>query len=1534
MKQLQSSINSLNFGNATSGAGRLGSAAGGMRLDRLGSQMQWLGRQIEYNFTLPLALAGAAAGKFALDNEAAFTRITKVYGDAAHGAQFYHAELQSLQKAFIALSNEFGISQADTLNIAADWAAAGASGLALAKSVQLTMKTMVLGEMDATTATQSLMAIQAQYGQTIGELSDTIDVLNMVENQTGISMQGLIDGFARTAGVARASGVSVRELAADLAALTPATGSAANAGNALKTIFSRLLSPTKDSAEVMKLMGVNTLAFSWQSATAQQRLLLMAGSFEKLSDAQKGFVSSIIASRYQVNRFEVLMKELTSSNGYYQKALQSTSDKVAIYKQAQSELNAVLTSNPQRLKEIWTTLQNAAANIVQPLIPLVLYLAQLIENLVTAFSNLNPAVQKFVLFGLAMIAAMGPIIRYLGAFQVLIYEFAKALKFVIIPFQILIYLTRTLVIAPLQLFFNAASILVRGFFLVTANVLRFVPALWSVMYTAISFIVTRGSIIIMGLYKLFLASMGNMTVFFSRVMSGTWAVMMLIWDDIIVAGMTNLGALFVTGFRGLQDILVAFAAFAGNFWRFMAVAPLATMRGLFTAIIAGFSGIIPALRVVGVAIFDAMTGPWGIAITIIVTLLLVFWKDIKQMWQNGVNFFRSSGAAAANAFAPLGKAAIAVKNLVIRAFNALPQGIQNAMIAVVKTIEAAAKAVYQWFSYINPWARHSPSLVDNVTSGVAEIIAQFGKLTGIGSTYVQAASDLAKFAAATKAVNRSVEDNKYAEIRKDLVNLASSAVAPFDRLIKELRILEDQLDSVKGSLDAEQAIVDNFKSQLDNANDALSAQKDILDAMKESADNYSNTLAQINGDIETLQGTQTALRQAGAGSEILAPLQAQLDQLKQQKKGINDQLTAAQKAYNDQKKLVEDLTAARDKLQASYDLEQQKLKAIQDAYDKINQRIQDITKSIDDFASSADALKKAGKVDATAAGFNAGAGANFADVGGSGGIGREGGIADQSSAIDDFTKQIQDETKKMYGMFNFLDPIKKAWGKAWAWVKTTFGPILAYIGQFLSHLFDGIPNPAAKLDFSGWIAGLKSLFNGFLGFFHDMWSAIGPPLKELGKVFIDTWNKAVKELGPQLAQFKDLWGPLQKLWQELVPVLKVLGAIFGGTLLLAIMILVRVLAGALGPVLRFIIDIIAAVIQVFRGLIEFIVGVFTGNWSLAWKGVVDIFEGVGLAIWSLIKNAALLIWGVVKGLVEAIVDFFIWMYDELVGHSIIPDLVNSIVDWFTKMANWVKGIWNDFMAGLAWIWHNILEPIFNAIKAAFKAVGDGISATVDYIKARWDDLKNTAVAVFNAVKGFIDDFVSKVTGIKNRISNAFGGIFDGLKDAFKDAVNWIIDKWNNLSFGFGSFSVGTPNIPKLAAGGKTSGVAIVGEGDPRYPEYVIPTDPAYRKRAWQLFSDLGNQLGVNSMFAGANVLNKVTQQLAGRSVPGDKVQFFASGGVLGNARIRAAGRGGVVVIAPRGGDTYHFHGDLSFPNVKKGGDAEEFVKNLRALAGA
>ncbi len=123
-----------------------------------------------------------------------------------------------------------------------------------------------------------------------------------------------------------------------------------------------------------------------------------------------------------------------------------------------------------------------------------------------------------------------------------------------------------------------------------------------------------------------------------------------------------------------------------------------------------------------------------------------------------------------------------------------------------------------------------------------------------------------------------------------------------------------------------------------------------------------------------------------------------------------------------------------------------------------------------------------------------------------------------------------------------------------------------------------------------------------------------------------------------------------------------------------------------------------------------------------------------------------------------------------------------------------------------------------------------IAKNWDKIKAGVSAVKDFVVNKFNAVVGFFK-------GLPGRIGRAVSGMWDGIKDAFKGAVNWIIKKWNDLEFHIGGFKVfgktmpsvtiGTPNIPLLAAGGVVTQptLAMLGEAG---PEAVVPL-PRYNQ---------------------------------------------------------------------------------------------------------
>lgn len=78
---------------------------------------------------------------------------------------------------------------------------------------------------------------------------------------------------------------------------------------------------------------------------------------------------------------------------------------------------------------------------------------------------------------------------------------------------------------------------------------------------------------------------------------------------------------------------------------------------------------------------------------------------------------------------------------------------------------------------------------------------------------------------------------------------------------------------------------------------------------------------------------------------------------------------------------------------------------------------------------------------------------------------------------------------------------------------------------------------------------------------------------------------------------------------------------------------------------------VMAVIQTFQGVIDFITGVFTGNWDLAWQGIVGIFSGIFGQIVAIAKTPINAIIGMINGVISGI---------NSIGSIKLPDVLGGM----------------------------------------------------------------------------------------------------------------------------------------------------------------------------------------------------------------------------------------------------------------------------------
>lgn len=175
----------------------------------------------------------------------------------------------------------------------------------------------------------------------------------------------------------------------------------------------------------------------------------------------------------------------------------------------------------------------------------------------------------------------------------------------------------------------------------------------------------------------------------------------------------------------------------------------------------------------------------------------------------------------------------------------------------------------------------------------------------------------------------------------------------------------------------------------------------------------------------------------------------------------------------------------------------------------------------------------------------------------------------------------------------------------------------------------------------------------------------------------------------------------------------------------------------------------------------------------------------------------------------------------------------------------ISGLFKAVKAALTGDWKGLWDAIKQIVSGALQIVKGTISQAWNVIKtatsAAWELIKAAVGKAWDGIKDLVSTGIDKVVGfvkdLPGRITSVVSGAFDGLKEAFRSAVNFIIDGWNGLSFSipgfdppgpgpkFAGFTLGVPNIPRLARGGVTTGptLALVGD-NPGGREAVIPLD--------------------------------------------------------------------------------------------------------------
>lgn len=152
---------------------------------------------------------------------------------------------------------------------------------------------------------------------------------------------------------------------------------------------------------------------------------------------------------------------------------------------------------------------------------------------------------------------------------------------------------------------------------------------------------------------------------------------------------------------------------------------------------------------------------------------------------------------------------------------------------------------------------------------------------------------------------------------------------------------------------------------------------------------------------------------------------------------------------------------------------------------------------------------------------------------------------------------------------------------------------------------------------------LIQLINTILPIITQIISAVLPVLVEILNALTPILNMVISLLQPILNLIISLVEPILNLIMAAIQPLIEIFATLISTILQPIMPILsavaNIITSVLGAAIQAIQPIIQSLTSIFQGLIDFITGVFSGNWSQAWNGIVQVFGGLWDGLVAIVK---------------------------------------------------------------------------------------------------------------------------------------------------------------------------------------------------------------------------------------------------------------------------------------------------------------------------
>ncbi|WP_433355639.1 phage tail protein [Microtetraspora malaysiensis] len=313
--------------------------------------------------------------------------------------------------------------------------------------------------------------------------------------------------------------------------------------------------------------------------------------------------------------------------------------------------------------------------------------------------------------------------------------------------------------------------------------------------------------------------------------------------------------------------------------------------------------------------------------------------------------------------------------------------------------------------------------------------------------------------------------------------------------------------------------------------------------------------------------------------------------------------------------------------------------------------------------------------------------------------------------------------------------IATALGPGLAAAVTALGPALAALGPGLTTVAEMLAKAFASPELQAGLLALGQGISAALAAVAPLLPVVGQLAGIIGQVLGLALQNLSTILGPVISALASALQPalasISTALAQLSPLIPPIAASFGA-------ILGAVVEQLLPPILNLIPALLDSLVPAFVQLMQTVTPLLPTLTQLAVMFISKVLPAVLPIIPELTKiTEGFATFGakvgevvaLVKPYIDQVVGVFTWMYNTLVGHSVIPDMVNGIGRW---IGTTLVGFFRDLPGKI------------------ISAVGDIGSRVAqlgrDIVSGIWNGIQSMASTFYNQVRGFFSGIVDSVKG--------------------------------------------------------------------------------------------------------------------------------------------------------------------------------------------